>query len=129
VETVAAIIEACHRRDATVRDSVGLAIISNIIGIVWGFRGRPVFTHASRPIFITSLIALADGWLRQLGGERQGARSVHLADPHPERWGRRSVEEVLHLVHTSENGLSNEQAAERIHVAVTRPQRNKLLSA
>ena len=127
--TVAAIIEACQRRNATTRDSVGLAMISNIIGLVWGFRGRPAFAHASRAVIITSLIALADGWLRQLGGERQGAGGVHLADPHPERWGRRSVEEVLQLMHTSENGLSKEQAAERTHVAVTRPQRNKLLLA
>jgi cation-transporting ATPase I len=38
---VAAIVEAGARRQATVRDSVGLSLISNIVGAVWGLQGIP----------------------------------------------------------------------------------------
>ena len=126
---VAAILEACVRRDATVRDSVGLAGVSNIIGAAWGFRGRPGLMHAARAVTITSLIAIADGWLRLMGGERQRSTIFHLFDPHPERWGRQSVEQVLHALNSSPEGLSSAQAAERLHKAPPEARRNSLLTA
>ncbi len=126
--TVAAILDACRRRNATDRDAVGLSLISNLIGLFWGFQGQTTFAHASRAVSITSLIAIADGWLRQLGGERQGAALAHLFDPHPERWGQRSAGEVLQLMRTAESGLTPGQVAERTHAAISRPQRNQLLS-
>ena len=126
---VAAILEAGVRRNATVRDSVGLAVVSNIIGAIWGFRGRPGLAHAARAVTITSLIALADGWLRLQGGERQRSTISQLFDPHPERWGRRSVEQVLHALNSSPEGLSSAQAAERLHKAPPEARRNSLMTA
>jgi cation transport ATPase len=61
---IAAILEASVRRDAAVRDAVGLAVVSNITGAVWGLRGRPGLMHAARVVSITTLLAIADGWLR-----------------------------------------------------------------
>src|SRR5713101_3710122 len=126
---VAAILEAGVRRNATVRDSVGLAVVSNIIGAIWGFRGRPGLAHSARAVTITSLIALADGWLRLQGGERQRSTISQLFDPHPERWGRRSVEQVLHALNSSPEGLSSAQAAERLHKAPPEARRNSLMTA
>jgi calcium-translocating P-type ATPase len=126
---VAALLEAGVRRNAVVRDSVGLAVVSNIIGAVWGFLGRPGLSNAARVVTITSLGAIAVGWLRLMGGERQRSTISQLYDPHPERWGRRSVEQVLQVLNSSPEGLSNAQAAERLHEAPPEARRNSLLRA
>lgn len=110
---LAAIIAAGTARDATVRDSVGLSIVSNAVGMLWGLRGAPGVANASRVVYITALGALADGWLRLHGGKRAVSTTVRLVDPQPERWGRRSVAETLHLLNTSSEGLSSKQARER----------------
>jgi cation-transporting ATPase I len=125
---VAAIIEAGARREATARDSVGLAVLSNIIGAVWGFQGNPGIEVASRAVYITALTALADGWLRLRGGNRPRSTLARLVDPRPERWGQRSVEQVLQTLHTSENGLTSAQAAARSHQTPPAVRRNQLLS-
>src|SRR5437588_9825155 len=52
---VAAIIEAGGRREATVRDSVGLSALSNIIGVIWGLRGLPGIEVASHAVYLTAL--------------------------------------------------------------------------
>lgn len=110
---MATIVAAGTQRDATVRDSVGLAIVSNITGMIWGFKGAPGVARASRVVYLTALGALADGWLRLRGGHRAAATAVRLLDPQPERWGRRSVAEALHLLNTSGEGLTSKQASER----------------
>jgi cation-transporting P-type ATPase I len=92
---VAAVIEAASQREATVRDSVGLSLVSNVVGAVMGFRGIPGLEQASRVVYITALAALADGWLRLRGGKRAGSTLAHLVDPHPERWGQRDIKNVL----------------------------------
>ena len=125
---VAAIIESAARREATVRDSLGLSALSNIIGAIWGFRGMPGIEVASRAVYITALTAIADGWMRLRGGKRQGSTIARLVDPRPERWGRRSIENVLHTLRTSEDGLTSAQTAERRHQAPPKVQRNQLLA-
>jgi cation-transporting ATPase I len=110
---LAAIIAAGVQRDATVRDAVGLSILSNLAGIIWGLRGAPGVASASRVVYITALCALADGWLRLHGGKRAASTTVRLVDPQPERWGRRSVADTLHLLNTTSEGLSSRQARER----------------
>jgi cation-transporting P-type ATPase I len=82
---VAAIVEAGARRESTVRDSVGLSVLANFFGLLWGVRGRPGLEQASRAVYITALGALADGWLRLRGGERARSVSAHFVDPQPER--------------------------------------------
>jgi calcium-translocating P-type ATPase len=114
---LASIIETGARRKATIRDSVALSVLANIIGIIWGFRGAPGIENAARAVYITSLTALFDGWLRMRGGQRPGSMTTYLIDPRPERWGQRSVENVLQTLRTTENGLSNAEAAQRIQKA------------
>src|SRR5205823_569913 len=100
----------------------------NIIGAIWGFRGTPGLEVASRAVYITALTALADGWMRLRGGKRPGSTIARLVDPRPERWGRRSVENVLHTLRTSEDGLTSAQASERQHQAPPQVRRNQLLA-
>jgi cation-transporting ATPase I len=129
LHAVTAILEAGARREIVERDSVGLSILSNIVGAVWGFRGAPGIQAASRGVYLTSLAALADAWARFRGGKRPGATMTRLVDPHPERWGRRSVENVLHSLHTSAEGLSSSEADARWQKAIPQTQRNRLLTA
>lgn len=110
---LSAIIEASARREAVARDAVGLSVISNVAGILWALRGIPGVTSASRAVHITTLVALADGWLRLRGGARARSTMSRLVDPQPERWGRRDVAETLHLLRADEQGLSTNQARER----------------
>lgn len=126
---LAAIIDTGAERDATVRDSVGLSIISNIAGMIWGFRGAPGVATASRVVYITALAALADGWLRLRGGKRAASTAVRLVDPQPERWGRRSIDEVLHLLKTTGEGLTSKQARERRRRVPVAQARNVLQTA
>jgi calcium-translocating P-type ATPase len=126
---VAAIIEAGVRRDATTRDAVGLSLISNLFGIVWGFRGIPGVAVASRAVYVTALTAMADGWLRLRGGKVARSTTAHMVDPQPERWGRRSVDEVLHTLNTTEQGLTSKQARERRRKVPVRQARNALQTA
>lgn len=126
---VAAIIEAAARREATVRDSVGLSALSNLVGAVWGFLQMPRLELASRLSQLAAFTALVDGWLRLRGGQRSALSVSHLVDPHPERWGRRSVERVLNVLDTSREGLTSAQAAVRQLAAVPKARRNQLLAA
>jgi len=123
---VAAILDAAAGRDAAVRDSVGLALVSNLSGIAWGFRGIPGVAAASRAVYLTALGAIADGWLRLRGGRRARSTSVRLHDPQPERWGRRGVEDVFRLLHTNRQGLTSKQAHERRRKAPVLRTRNAL---
>ncbi|HET8629043.1 MAG TPA: hypothetical protein VFL91_16600, partial [Thermomicrobiales bacterium] len=88
---VAAVVETGARREAAVRDGVLLSLAANVAGAVWGFRGAPGVEAASRFVYVTALGALADNWLRLRGGERPRDALTRLADPRPERWGRRDV--------------------------------------
>ena len=126
---VAAIVEAGARRDRAARDAVGLSVVANAVGAVWGFRGAPGIESASRAVYITALGALADGWLRLRGGERSRSTIAHLVDPRPERWGRRSVASVLKALNTSEEGLTTGQAAQRHREIPPAHHRNALLMA
>ncbi|WP_220201360.1 cation-translocating P-type ATPase [Reticulibacter mediterranei] len=127
LNAVATIIEAAAHRETTVRDAVGLSTISNIVGVLWGIRGIPGIAMASRAIYISALIAIADGWLRLRGGEHHSSTIASLIDPRPERWGRKSVEEVLHQFQTTEYGLTTRQAAGRQYASTPQAHKNRLL--
>jgi cation-transporting ATPase I len=126
---VAAIVRAGVARDRAVRDAVVFSIAANIAGAVWGIQGQPGVRRASLGVYIAALAALADGWLRLRGGERPQSALASLVDPHPERWGQRSVAETLRALGTSEQGLSAEDAARRSHEAAPAIQRRSVLEA
>lgn len=108
-----AIVEAGIRREAVARDAVCLSVASNIAGIAWGLRGLPGVEIASRTVYVTALGALADSWLRLRGGVRATSTLTRLVDPHPERWGRRAIPDILRVLRTTEQGLSTDQARAR----------------
>jgi calcium-translocating P-type ATPase len=113
LNAVAAVIEAGARRRAAARDAVALSIVSNGVGAVLGLRGAVGIERASQVTYLTALGAVAAGWLRLRGGERPHAFLARLADPRPERWGRRSIASVLEAFHTTTDGLSSAQAVAR----------------
>jgi cation-transporting ATPase I len=129
LESVAAIVEAGAQRDLAVRDAVGLSMLANGFGAVWGFRGAPGIEIASRGVLVTALAALGDGWLRLRGGQRPRSALAAIVDPRPERWGRQSVERVLHGLGTTEKGLTSAEAARRQRSAPPTLQHRTLWSA
>ncbi len=123
---VTAILDAGARRDAAVRDSVILSILSNVAGAAWSLRQRPGIATASRVVYVAALGALIDSWLRLRGGRQARSTITHLVDPRPERWGRRSVKSVLHSLDASEHGLTSKQARARQRKAPVLRQRSAL---
>jgi calcium-translocating P-type ATPase len=124
---IGAILDTGARRGATVRDAMGLSMVANLLGIFSGWRGGTGLQNAGRNVALTALGALIDGWLRMRGGERHGLVATHLIDPHPERWGQRSIEQVLHLLKASETGLTSREAKTRMQPATAQRTRQKLL--
>ena len=127
--TVAAIVVAGARRNASVRDSVALSLLANAAGAAWGFRGRPGVAQAAYPVNIAALGAVGVGWARLHGGEQPRSSVSRLVDPRPERWGRRSVEQVLHALSASEAGLTTPEALARRRVTAPPAQRHGLWAA
>lgn len=127
---VAAIVDAGARRDTAVRDSVAFSMASNVAGIIWGFRGGPGgVVRASYAVYAASLAAIAAGWARLRGGERPSASLIRLVDPRPERWGRRSIADVLRALRTTESGLAPDEAAARRQAQRPAGERNLVLRA
>lgn len=126
---VAAVVEAGARRDATVRDSVALSILSNAVGGIWGFWGCPDVRRAPVAANVAAIGALGAGWIRLRSTEQARSSVSPVADPHPERWGRRSALEVLHAFATTEAGLTTTQAVERRRILHPSARRNRLLPA
>ena len=126
---VGCILEAAGRRDATVRDGVGLSGLANVFGAVWGLRTRPGVRRASLGVYVTSLAALVDGVVRLSGGRRPGAALAALVEPRPERWGRRGVESTLRALRSSAAGLSAAEAARRRQRAPRQARRHEVVAA
>ncbi|MDQ4138578.1 MAG: HAD-IC family P-type ATPase, partial [Actinomycetota bacterium] len=126
---VAAIVEAGARREKAVLDSVALSAAADVFGAIWGLRTRLSVESASYPTTVSGLGALSAGWARLRGGERPQSSVPRVVDPHPERWGRRSLEDVLRILNTTEGGLTSLQAAERRRPAPAAKSRNRLLAA
>jgi cation-transporting P-type ATPase I len=112
-EGVAAIIEAGRLRDLAVRDSIALSAIANGVGFGWGVGRTPGVARAGTVNQVAGLLAIASAWVRLRGGTRPRSVAERIADPQPERWGRRSIESVLEALDTSRAGLSDAEAAER----------------
>ncbi|HEY7330324.1 MAG TPA: HAD-IC family P-type ATPase [Gemmataceae bacterium] len=129
LDAVAAVIEAGARRERAVRDGVWFSAVANIFGAVWGVRGRPGIERASHAVYVSALVALADGWLRMRGGQRPDSSVSRLVDPHPERWGRRSIASVLRALKASEDGLSTQQAKQRREMVPLAMSRQALMKA
>jgi len=110
---VADILEAGTRREATVRDSVWLSLLSNIVGAAWGLVGLPGIEVASRSVYTAAFATMIDGWLRLRGGKHPTSTAHNLIDPHTERWGRQGIESILQTLHSSEDGLSSTEALKR----------------
>ncbi|GHO46063.1 cation-translocating P-type ATPase [Ktedonospora formicarum] len=128
-QALTAIIIAGAKREATARDSLILSCLSNIVGIFWGWRGAPGIMVASRVVYLATLSTLAEGWLRFRGPKRAVSSLSRLSDPHPERWGQQSIEQVMQSLHSSKGGLTSKEATLRQHHVSPHTQRNRLLLA
>jgi len=124
---LAAIIEAGVRHDAAARDAVLLSAASNLFGAGWGWIARPGIEKASIPVYLGILSAVSDGLMRMAGGGHSRAALAYLIDPHPERWGLQSVDEVLQALHSGEDGLSTQEARQRRRTTLPKVRRQETL--
>jgi cation-transporting P-type ATPase I len=129
LQTVAAIIEAGARRDEVVDVSVALAAGANVAGGIWGLKGTPGIARAGYATYAAALGSLGAGYAHLRGGERARSLTERLADPHPERWGRRSVDDVMAQLQTRPEGLAGEEAAARRRAPPPGERRNPLAEA
>jgi cation-transporting ATPase I len=129
LKTVAAIVEAGARRDEAVDVSVALAAGANVAGAAWGLKRVPGLGRAGYATYAAALGALASGHLLLRGGERPRSVTERLADPRPERWGRRSPEDVIADLASAREGLTSEEAARRRQERPSSAARNPLIEA
>jgi len=127
--TIADFIDTGGRRDAAARDGVVLSALSNVLGLALSLQG-PIGVHvAFIPGYVAALAAMAAGLWRLRGGNRPEAAMGYLAEPRPERWGRRPIPSVLQAFHTTASGLSCASAARRLRPKPASERREQFLAA
>ncbi len=108
---LAALVEASHRRDLAVRDSVVLSLTANTLALGIGLGATPSPVLVSLVLGGAAFLALVAGWARLWGGERQA--TLPFVDPEPERWGVRPSTEVLQLLNSHPDGLTSAEVRQR----------------
>jgi calcium-translocating P-type ATPase len=107
-------LDAAGRRQQAIRDSVHLSTAANVIGIIQGLLPNQLGAErASFGVYLACLAAMGATVFRLRGGHRPESSLAHLADPRPERWARRRLDEVLRALDTTADGLSGNTAAAR----------------
>jgi cation-transporting ATPase I len=129
LRTVAAIVETGARRDAAGNASVALSACANVAGGAWGLTGAPGIARAGYATYSAAVGALGAGYLMLRGGERPRSVAERLVDPRPERWGRRSTDEVLEALHSRSEGLTSDEVRGRREQRPSTERRNPLLDA
>lgn len=126
---IADFIDTGSRREAAVRDGVLLSALSNVLGLALSLQG-PIGVHvAFIPGYVAALASMAAGLFRLRGGNRPEAALSYLAEPRPERWGRRALASVLKAFHTTEHGLSRASAERRLRRQPPAERREQFLAA
>jgi calcium-translocating P-type ATPase len=127
------VLSVASRRERAERESVVISAAANVAGASWELLGRPGLRGVSFEVGLASLAALATSWLRLAGSsvqlEQAATTALRLSDPHPERWGREPVADVMAALGTSEHGLTGVEAARRWRPAPEVRDRNPFLAA
>jgi hypothetical protein len=79
LQAVAAIVEAGARREHSARDAVALSVAANVAGALLGTRGGTGIARGFTAVHVTSLAAVATGWVRLRGGEHASAGAAQPA--------------------------------------------------
>ncbi len=108
---LAALVDAGHRRDLAVRESVVLSLVANVLALGMGLGAAPSPVLVSLVLGGGAFLALVIGWARLWGGERQ--TTLPFVDPEPERWGARSADEALRLLGSRPGGLTSAEVRQR----------------
>ncbi len=126
---VADLLDIGLRRDRAVRDATLLSVLSNGVGAVGSLRPPQDLGAIANLLNLTSMTAMADGWLRLQPGAARGGRMLPVADPRPERWGEQSPEQVLGALRSSVSGLTDEEARTRLQKATSASVQPTFMSA
>ncbi len=126
--SAAAVLDAATRREASMKDTLRLALVANALGSALIARGAPQRGTATRLSNLAAIVGLVVAWFRLRGGSPPRSSLASLVDPRPERWGRRTVDDVLRALASREHGLSTEDAAARTRRAGAENGRNAFAS-
>jgi magnesium-transporting ATPase (P-type) len=119
-----------NRRELAVRDGIHLSVGANVTGALIGLFAGPLGgERASTTVYVAALATLGAVWLRCRGGQRPDSARAYLADPRPERWGRRSLDEVFRDLESTQIGLSSDEATRRRRAPAATTTSNALLVA
>jgi calcium-translocating P-type ATPase len=112
---VRTVLDVARRREQAEREAISVSIIATVVGAAWEILGRPGLRRLAFEVGAASLVAVGLAWWRLRGddGVRQ-KRGARLVDPQPERWGARSVEDIVDALGASQTGLTAEEAAARL---------------
>jgi calcium-translocating P-type ATPase len=128
LDALADFIESGRLRARAVRDSVVISAVSNVAGLALTLTGPIGIENAIVPGYVSALTALIVSWWRLRGGERAESTLSYLADPRPERWGRRPLPALMRSFDTTADGLSSDEASSR-QVPPPQVRREEFLSA
>jgi calcium-translocating P-type ATPase len=111
---VADLLDTGWRREKALRDGVHLSATANLVGAALGLLPGGLGTErASTTVYLAAIAAMGAVLFRLRGGVRPESSLARLADPRPERWAQRSIADLCAALHTSEDGLSMMEAANR----------------
>jgi magnesium-transporting ATPase (P-type) len=113
LDALADFVESGRLRARAVRDGVVISTLSNVAGLALTLTGPIGIENAIVPGYVAALTALVVSWVRLRGGDRAESTLSYLADPRPERWGRRPLSALVRAFDTTEAGLSSDEAASR----------------
>ncbi len=114
LRAVADLLEAGHLRSVAERDGVIFSSVANGFGAILGLSQGPLGVEiASLSVYLSALAVMGVSWARLRGGDRPESSLASLADPRPERWGRRTLGDVLRTFGSTPEGLSNAEAGVR----------------
>jgi calcium-translocating P-type ATPase len=118
LDNVRTILDVARRRERAEHQAVSLSVLGSAAGLGWEVVGRPTLRRASLELGIVSLASLAIAWGLLAGSSRDATASaeaaLRLVDPHPERWGEEPFEKVMEVFGTSIDGLTTDEAKQRL---------------
>jgi calcium-translocating P-type ATPase len=109
------VLDVARRRERAERDAIAVSVVATLVGAAWEILGRPGLRRLAFEVGAAGLASTGLAWWRLRGGDdARRVRGAQLVDPEPERWGARSVDDVMDALDTRDTGLTAEEAAARI---------------
>jgi calcium-translocating P-type ATPase len=127
---VATVLDVARRRQRAERDAIVASVAATGVGAAWELLGRPGLRQLAVEMSAGGLAATGLAWWRlRRDAHDPRARGASPADPKPERWGARSIEDTMRALDTGDTGLTQDEAAARSRPAAVVSERSPFAAA